>query len=226
MFGYAHHVLLGVLVVAVIVLAGVKVLTGTRAQTPAVSASIGTAASFTATPDQLKALAVSNKTTLSSAEAGRQVCPEVSGEKQLKSLNKQVRNAINDFRKNKSLPTLSRSLKLNASARQHSEEMDAKAYFDHPCYDGTVFWKRIQRYYSSTNYSYWTVGENLVWSTGSLSAADALKLWIGSPEHLRNLKDPNWRDLGVSAVQATNAGGVYGNGTVTIITTDFGARHN
>lgn len=117
------------------------------------------------------------------------------------------------------------SVGLNASAREHSLEMGADGYFDHPSEDGTPFWKRIQRHYSATHYQYWTVGENLLWSSPTITAADALQMWIASPEHLANLKNKDWRNIGVSAVLVPDAGGVYGGSTVTIITTDFGARH-
>jgi uncharacterized protein YkwD len=147
------------------------------------------------------------------------------GEKELVSLNRQVASAINAFRRLHGLAPLRTSPGLNASARQHSDEMGADGYFDHPSADGTAYWKRIQSYYSSTNYSYWTVGENLLWSSPTIGAVAALKMWAGSAEHRRNLLDPNWRDLGVSSVKVTGAGGVYGGSTVTIITTDFGARH-
>ncbi len=146
-------------------------------------------------------------------------------ETQLLVLNRQVATAINVFRTAHGLPALHISVALNASARQHSLEMGADGYFDHPSADGTAFWKRIQSFYPSTNYSYWTVGENLLWSSPSVSAVTALKMWIGSPEHLANLKNKAWRDLGVSAVRVPDASGVYDGYTVTIITTDFGARH-
>lgn len=146
-------------------------------------------------------------------------------QKQLVSLNREIASAINDFRAARHLAPLRLSPQLNASARQHSEEMGADGYFDHPSANGTEFWKRIQSFYSARNYPYWTVGENLLWSSPDISAADALKMWIGSPEHLKNLKSKTWRDLGVSAVRVTNAGGIYDGYTVTIITTDFGARH-
>ena len=146
-------------------------------------------------------------------------------ERQLRTLNHQIAAAINTFRRAHGLVPLRVSVGLNASARQHSVEMGEDGYFDHPSADGTVFWKRIKRYYTDTNYPYWTVGENLLWSSPSISAADALRMWIASPEHLRNLKNRNWRDLGLSAVHVIDAGGVYGGNTVTIITTDFGARH-
>jgi uncharacterized protein YkwD len=144
---------------------------------------------------------------------------------QLRSLNHQIAVAINLFRRAYHLPTLRVSAPLNASAQQHSEEMGADGYFDHSSADGTPFWKRIQSFYPVTGSGYWTVGENLLFATPSISAADALKMWIASPEHLANLKNKSWRDLGVSSVHVVDAGGVYGGSTVTIITTDFGARH-
>jgi hypothetical protein len=36
--------------------------------------------------------------------------------------------------------------------------------------------------------------------------------------------NPRWREIGVSAVHAASAPGVYHGLPVTIITTDFGAR--
>ena len=146
-------------------------------------------------------------------------------ERQLRTLNHQLAAAINTFRRAHGLVPLRISVGLNASARQHSVEMGEDGYFDHRSADGTVFWKRIKRYYTDTNYPYWTVGENLLWSSPGINAADALNMWIASPEHLANLKNKNWRALGVSAVHVLDAGGVYGGNTVTIITTDFGARH-
>jgi uncharacterized protein YkwD len=146
-------------------------------------------------------------------------------EPELRSLDRQIAEAINKFRRAHGLVALHLSSALNASARQHSDEMGADGYFDHPSADGTAFWKRIQGYYSSTGYTFWTVGENLLYATPSIKADVAMKEWIASPEHLANLKDKNWRDLGVSAVHVVDAPGVYAGSTVTIITTDFGARH-
>jgi uncharacterized protein YkwD len=119
---------------------------------------------------------------------------------------------------------LRESAALDRSARQHSDEMGRLGYFGHASADGTVFWKRIRRYYRANGYSYWSVGENLLWSSPSVTAGHALKLWIGSPEHLRNLLTPQWRQIGVSAVHVVGAPGVYNGLPVTIITTDFGVR--
>ena len=44
------------------------------------------------------------------------------------------------------------------------------------------------------------------------------------PEHTKNMLDPRWREIGIAALHATSAPGVYGDHEVTIVTTDFGVR--
>jgi uncharacterized protein YkwD len=102
--------------------------------------------------------------------------------------------------------------------------MGARSYFAHSSANGQAFWLRVRRYYGATGYARWTVGENLLWDAPSVSAATALRQWIKSPPHRRNLETAKWRDIGVSAVTVARAGGPYGGQRVTIITTDFGAR--
>jgi uncharacterized protein YkwD len=146
-------------------------------------------------------------------------------ETSLRTLNHEVLAAVNTFRAAHGLGKLRESRALDRSARQHSLEMGKDGYFAHPSANGTAFWKRIRHYYVAHHYSYWSVGENLLWSSPSVSAAGAMKLWIGSPEHLANLLTPRWRELGVSAVSVVHAPGVFGGRRVVIITTDFGDRH-
>jgi Uncharacterized protein with SCP/PR1 domains len=43
--------------------------------------------------------------------------------------------------------------------------MAAKGYFEHESADGTAFWKRIQHWYGSSGFGFWSVGENLLWSS-------------------------------------------------------------
>ena len=114
---------------------------------------------------------------------------------------------------------------LNASAAQHSREMGGDGYFAHNSADGTSFWKRIQHWYGSTSYGYWSVGENLLWSSPDVDPAHALELWMNSPEHRANILAARWREIGVSAVHVPAAPGAYHGAAVTIITTDFGVRH-
>jgi uncharacterized protein YkwD len=145
-------------------------------------------------------------------------------EKNLRPLNRQVLAAVNSFRVAHGLAALRESAALDRSARQHSNEMGRRGYFAHSSADGTVFWRRIRHFYTAKGYSYWSVGENLVWESPGLSAAGAMKLWIGSPPHLANLLSKRWRQVGVSAVGVAHAPGVYGGRRVVIITTDFGVR--
>jgi uncharacterized protein YkwD len=143
----------------------------------------------------------------------------------LPTLNNEVLTAVNTFRALHGLGQLRESPALDRSARVHSLEMGKVGYFAHPSADGTVFWRRIRHYYGARGHSYWSVGENLLWSSPSVSAAGAMKLWIASPEHLRNLLTVRWREIGVSAVRVVHAPGIFGGRRVTIITTDFGDRH-
>lgn len=142
----------------------------------------------------------------------------------LTSLEQGVLVDINSFRTAHGLSPLKLSTSLTAAARSHSVEMETDGYFAHDSHDGQVFWKRIQAYYPSTSYGFWSVGENLLWSSPDVDAQRALTMWENSPEHLRNLLDPHWREIGISAVHTPSAPGVFEGRAVTIVTTDFGVR--
>ena len=146
-------------------------------------------------------------------------------ETSLRGLNHDVLSAVNTFRAAHHLGQLRESRALDRSARAHSLEMGKDGYFAHPSADGTAFWRRIRHYYGARNYLSWSVGENLLWSSPSVSATGAMKMWIASPGHLANLLTPRWREIGISAVHVVDAPGVFGGRSVTIITTDFGNRH-
>jgi uncharacterized protein YkwD len=169
-------------------------------------------------------LAVALAAVVVSGAVATSALARTRSESQLSVLNHEVLHAVNAFRVAHHLVPLRESKRLDASARQHSLEMGADGYFGHPSANGTAFWKRIQRYFGSRHYSYWSVGENLLWSSPNVTAAAAMKMWIASPEHLRNLLTPAWRSLGVSAVHVLRAPGIYHGQPVTIITTDFGVR--
>jgi len=143
----------------------------------------------------------------------------------LSALESGVLQDLNAIRTQHGLVPVRLSASLTASATQHSREMAADGYFEHASADGTVFWKRIQRWYGSNGYGFWSVGENLLWSSPDVSADGALQLWMHSPEHRANILNPRWREIGVSAVHVASAPGTYQGLPVTIITTDFGFRN-
>jgi len=142
----------------------------------------------------------------------------------LSALESSVLVDINAFRARHGLARLRPSTPLTTAARAHSQQMAQDGYFAHNSADGSVFWRRLQAYYPSSSWRYWAVGENLLWSAPAVDGARALDLWVASPEHLRNLLDPQWREIGVSAVHIAGAPGVYHGLDVTIVTTDFGRR--
>jgi uncharacterized protein YkwD len=143
----------------------------------------------------------------------------------LVSLESAVLADLNQIRVEHGLVPLTLNARLSAAATQHSADMLAKGYFAHDSADGTSFESRLTHYYAPLSYGYWSVGENLIWSTGSLDAARALELWMQSPEHRANILLPRWREIGIAALHATDAPGTYGDRSVTLVATDFGVRH-
>ena len=143
---------------------------------------------------------------------------------ELASLDSGVLQQLNAIRRLHDLVPLTLDPALNRSAAEHSVEMGARGYFEHNSADGTLFWKRIQRFYPAGAYTYWSVGENLLWSSPDVDPTQAMRMWMNSPEHRANILNPRRRQIGVSAVHVDSAPGTYQNLPVTIITTDFGVR--
>src|SRR4051794_36466491 len=135
------------------------------------------------------------------------------------SLNAHVLAQLNVTRTAHGLSPLRPSPRLAAAARAHSSEMVSAGYFSHDSFDGSVFWKRIRRYFGPG-----AVGENLLWAEPTVDARRAVTMWMASPEHRANILDPIWRAIGISAVHADAAPGYFGGHAVTVVTTDFGAH--
>ena len=131
---------------------------------------------------------------------------------------------VNGLRREHGLVPLRLSSRLSRAAHQHSAEMAARGYFSHSSADGSHFDRRIARFYPMGKRRYWSVGENLLWSSHDVEAAGALQMWLDSPEHRKNLLTARWREIGLSAVHAATAPGTYRGREVTIVTADFGIR--
>jgi len=144
----------------------------------------------------------------------------------LTTLELGVLRALNAIRTQHGLVPLKVNLRLNNAAAQHSHEMTARGYFKHESFNGSAFWKRVQRFYGQGSYGYWSVGENLLWSSPDVDPKRALELWMESPEHRANILTPRWREIGVSALHVQAAPGTYDGLEVTVITTDFGVRRH
>ncbi len=158
----------------------------------------------------------------SAGSAGR--VARASGVERLPTFDQQLLGQINTLRAKHGLPTLRLSARLTAAAAQHSDQMARRGYFAHQSADGTSMGDRVGHFYAARGYRYWAVGENLLWSSPSISPGGSLNLWLGSPQHRANLLSGEWREIGLAAVHAASAPGVFGGSRVTVVTTDFGVR--
>ena len=116
---------------------------------------------------------------------------------------------INQQRSKRGLPALTVSSQLNQSAQAWNDAMVATGNFTHG--PGDAFATRI----SAAGYDWQYAGENI--AAGFLTPGAAIRAWMGSPDHCRNILDPHFRNVG-TGVSAGSTGG-YGSGTWT---QDFG----
>ncbi len=135
-----------------------------------------------------------------------------------------VVDEINQFRVSFGLTPLTFSTALFGSATLHCEQMVDGGYFGHQAPDGSSFASRVYTYYPPAHHFYYAVGENLLWSKGSISGAAMVGLWMRSGPHRANLLNPQWRQVGVAALSTYSAPGVYAGNPVTVVTADFGVR--
>ena len=139
-------------------------------------------------------------------------------------LESQVLVELNAIRRAHGLVPLRLSRPLASAADAHSRAMATYGFFKHESRDGSAFWHRVKRYYGPGRRGGWSVGENLLWSTAGIDARRAVELWMKSPAHRKNILTPRWREIGLSAVTAPAAPGVFAGRDVVIVTTDFGVR--
>jgi uncharacterized protein YkwD len=131
---------------------------------------------------------------------------------------------VNALRRQHGLVPLRLCSGLTAAARRHSTEMASDGYFSHSSASGASFSQRIGHFYPMGGRHYWSIGENLLWSSPDVDAAGALSAWLNSSEHRKNMLIARWREIGVAAVHVASAPGTYGGREVTILTADFGVR--
>ncbi len=140
------------------------------------------------------------------------------------ALETDVLAEINDLRRSRGLALLRATGPLITAAREHSMSMAERGVFEHTSSNGSPFWKRVAARYRRHGDRLWRVGENIAWAAPELNAPRALELWLASPAHRENLFAPAWREIGLGAVHALAAPGVYEGSEVTILTVDFGVR--
>jgi uncharacterized protein YkwD len=131
---------------------------------------------------------------------------------------------INEVRQSHGLRGLRLSMPLARAADAHARSMAGNGYFSHTSGDGTSMSSRIERFYRSSGYRRWSVGETLAWRSPGGSADVIVTMWLASPGHRQILLDGSFREVGIAAVHSDQAPGVFGNRAATIFVADFGAR--
>ena len=103
-----------------------------------------------------------------------------------------------------SAPPLKWNALLEKSARAHAQDMADKNYFKHESLDGRDFSDRIR----NTGYRYRAAAENI--SAGIANAQDAIKGWLKSPGHCKNIMNPDYAEVGMGPGQNSKSHyGVY-----------------
>ncbi len=142
----------------------------------------------------------------------------------LPALDRAVLDALNSTRASYGLRALTISVDLRGAADAHARAMLEGGFFAHESADGSPFDERVKRYYRPAGYDRWSAGENLIYSTGKLTADEAIAGWLDSPPHRRNMLNPDWREVGIASMRAASAGGVFRGEPTWVIAMDFGAR--
>jgi uncharacterized protein YkwD len=138
-------------------------------------------------------------------------------------LEERLLATVTSVRARYGLGPLHDNAELQAAALQHSNEMLRDGYFSHDSRDTTLA-RRLASFYPRMRRRVWKVGEILAWGSPSLSAGEAVTMWLRSPEHRALLLGHPWRDIGIAAVHAPAAPGVFDGLDTTVVTIDFGTR--
>jgi uncharacterized protein YkwD len=141
------------------------------------------------------------------------------------SLEQGIVREANRVRATHGLRALAVAPGLQAAANSMSRLMLVQGFFAHDAPGGESFGERLKRFYPLRSGG-WLVGENLLWSSGGIAPAAAIRMWLDSPEHRKILLTPDWREVGIGAIGANSASGVYAaaGGPVVVVTMDFGTR--
>jgi uncharacterized protein YkwD len=106
---------------------------------------------------------------------------------------------------------------LELASQRHSEDMSARAFFEHETPDGIDPQQRI----AATGYNRSWTGENLYAGTDAdATPVRALRSWMHSPGHRANILRPQFTEVGVGVTYDFPERGI--TAPAGVYTTDFG----
>ncbi|MGW7553525.1 sigma-70 family RNA polymerase sigma factor [Streptomyces rimosus] len=103
----------------------------------------------------------------------------------------QVTALVNTERAKQGCAPVRGNSQLDTAAGRHSQDMDARNYFDHTSPDGTDPGDRIK----AAGYQWSTYGENI--ARGQRSAAEVMNSWMNSPGHRANILNCAFKEIGI-----------------------------
>lgn len=109
----------------------------------------------------------------------------------------QVVALVNKERSAAGCGPLSQDSQLNQAALRHSEDMDARDFFDHTNPDGADPGRRV----TATGYKWSTYGENI--AQGQQTPEAVMDSWMNSPGHRANILNCSFKDIGVGIHKAS-----------------------
>lgn len=92
---------------------------------------------------------------------------------------------------------------LEAAAQRHTDDMAEHDYFSHTGSDG----QEVQHRVSDSGYTWQAVGENI--AAGHLSSDAAIKGWLDSPGHCRNIMSDAFTEVGMASTKPSDASASY-----------------
>lgn len=103
---------------------------------------------------------------------------------------------INEFRATEGLPPFVADPRLDCIAQWHTEDMEARDYFEHVTPDGDDIGDRYRR---ATGQQHQWLAENL--AIGYRDSVGVVRGWQRSPGHRKNLLHRNVQYAGIGAIQ-------------------------
>lgn len=167
----------------------------------------------------LLTLAVALAATLASPVSARIADPGPVAARTDRSLESGLLRLINGVRAEHGLHALRASTMLARAAIGHARAMARFGFFAHSSRDGSSPRDRIAR--AAPQLAAGSVGEVLLWRSPGPSPGQALSMWLESPPHRAVLLDRELRLIGLVALDARSAPGVFGGLDVTIVAADL-----
>ncbi|MEV6346863.1 CAP domain-containing protein [Actinoplanes sp. NPDC051851] len=113
-------------------------------------------------------------------------------------VQRQVLTLVNKARQRAGCRAVTIDRRLVLAASRHAADMARRNYFEHDSRDGDDVGDRV----SDAGYRWRKYGENI--ARGQRTAGEAMRGWMTSPPHRRNILDCGLKEMGVGLALSTN----------------------